>query len=325
MALKSVDDVDVGGFDDELSATEIAYLTKNFRNFLGNNNRRARDKNTAEPRNFRKNDHTKVNITDKPKEKVCQSSNNSMGPQCFGCQGYGHMKFECPTNLKSKGKAMAVTLSDGEVSDDESSCDEDGNFIAFTVTTVVNESISAEENPSDGELFEDADLQETYNKLCKVVAKDAMNVELGLKKIASLELDKKNLLVKLFDATELLNNVKTENTFLIDKVKNLEHELSVTREQSNRSASSKLDHMLSVQKSHSDKTGLGFVESINVSAPNSTIFVPSSSSEPPVSEVVSEVVKPLEVTPPRKIRVDLKGSKPKQPTLSKDKSHDKPA
>ena len=34
MALKSVDDVEVGGFDDELSATEIAYLAKNFRNFL---------------------------------------------------------------------------------------------------------------------------------------------------------------------------------------------------------------------------------------------------------------------------------------------------
>ena len=73
-----------------------------------------------------------------------------------------------------------------------------------------------------------------------------MNVELGLKKIDSLELDKKNLLVKLFDATELLNNVKTENMLLLDKVKNSEHELSVAREQSNRSASSKLDHMLSV-------------------------------------------------------------------------------
>ena len=34
MALKSVDDVDVGRFDDELSATKIAYLAKNFRNFL---------------------------------------------------------------------------------------------------------------------------------------------------------------------------------------------------------------------------------------------------------------------------------------------------
>ena len=37
MALKSIDDIEVGEFDDELSTTEIAYLTKNFRNFLRNN------------------------------------------------------------------------------------------------------------------------------------------------------------------------------------------------------------------------------------------------------------------------------------------------
>ena len=102
-----------------------------------------------------RNDPTKVNNKDKLREKVGQSSNNSMGPQCFGCQGYGHMKSECPTYLKSKGKAIAVTLSDGEISDDESECDEDGNFIAFTATAVVNESISAEENPSDEELSEE--------------------------------------------------------------------------------------------------------------------------------------------------------------------------
>ena len=142
-------------------------------------------------------------------------------------------------------------------------------------------------NPSDRELSEDADLQETYNKLCKVAAKDAMNVELGLKKIESLEHDKKNLLVKLFDTNELLNNVKTENIFLLDKVKSLELDLFVTR-----SASSKLDQMLSVQKSPSDKSGLGFVESISVSAPHSTNFVSSSSSDPFVSEIVCETVKP---------------------------------
>ena len=68
-----------------------------------------------------------------------------------------------------------------------------------------------------------------------------MNVELGLKKIESLELEKKNLLVKLVDANDLLNNVKTENMFLLDKVKSLELDLSVAR-----TASSKLDQMLSV-------------------------------------------------------------------------------
>ena len=44
MALKSVDDVDRNGFDDELSAIEIEYLAKNFRNFLRNNNRREKVK-----------------------------------------------------------------------------------------------------------------------------------------------------------------------------------------------------------------------------------------------------------------------------------------
>ena len=57
-----------------------------------------------------------------------------------------------------------------------------------------------------------------------------MNVELDLKKIASLELEKKILLVKLFDANDLLNNVKTENMLLLDKVKNLELKLSFARE-----------------------------------------------------------------------------------------------
>ena len=45
MALKSSDDVDASGYDDDLYATKIAYLAKSFRNFLRNNNRRARGKN----------------------------------------------------------------------------------------------------------------------------------------------------------------------------------------------------------------------------------------------------------------------------------------
>ena len=131
----------------------------------------------------------------------------------------------------------------------------------------------------------------------------------------------------MFDANELLNNVKTENMHLLDKVKNLELESSAIRKQTNRSTSSKLDHMLSVQKSHSNKTGLGFVESTSVPEPHSTNFVPSS--EPPMSEVVkpsvSEAIKSVEVTPPRKIRVDFQESKPKTPNPPKGKLHDKPA
>ena len=148
-----------------------------------------------------------------------------------------------------------------------------------------------------------------------------MNVDLGLQKIASLELDKKNLLLKLFNTNELLDKVKTENMLLLDKlldkVKILELELYVTREQTNRTASSKLEHMQSIQKSPLDKIGLGFEESITISKNHSTNFV--SSFESPVSEIV----KPTEVRPPRKIRVYLKESKPKTPNPPKDKVHDR--
>ena len=124
--------------------------------------------------------------------------------------------------------------------------------------------------------------------------------------------------MRLLDANTLIDRVKTEN-MLLDKIKNLELELSVAREQTNRSASSKLDHMLTIQKSPLDKSSLGFVDSISVFKTHFTNFV--LSSEP--SKI--EVVKPKEDVPtPRKIRVDLKESKPKNPNLPKDKKHDRP-
>ena len=76
MALKSANDVDDCGLDDELSSIEIAYLAKNFRNFLRYNNRRARNRNNVDTKNVKKNDYTKNNNAEKSKEKVGQSSNN---------------------------------------------------------------------------------------------------------------------------------------------------------------------------------------------------------------------------------------------------------
>ena len=65
---------------------------------------------------------------------------------------------------------------------------------------------------------------------------------------------------------------------------------------------------------------------------HSTNFVPSSSFEPSVSKVVSEtvkppmseVVKPIEVSPSMKIMVDLRESKPNESTHSKDNMYGKP-
>ena len=63
---------------------------------------------------------------------------------------------------------------------------------------------------------------------------------------------------------------------------------------------------------------MGFEDSISMPKTHSTNFV--SSFKP----LVSEIVKPAEVTPPRKTRVDLKESKLKNPTIPKDKKHDRP-
>ena len=82
--MKSVDDVDDCGFDDEISFAEIAYLAKNFRNFLRNNNKRARNRNNADTKTMEKNETTKNNNFEKSKDKIVQSSNNSLGQQRFG-------------------------------------------------------------------------------------------------------------------------------------------------------------------------------------------------------------------------------------------------
>ena len=203
---------------------------------------------------------------------------------------------------------MVVTLSGNEISDHESESNQEGNFMAFIATTIVTESEIVDENPSDGELFENADLQEAYNKICKIATKDAINVDLGLKKINTLEQEKKNLLVKLFDANELITSVKIENMSFIEKVKNLKFELSVAREQLDRTSSSKLDNMFNVQKSTSDKIRLEFDESFSASVVHPTKFLPASSIPTPEVKMPKE-----EILATRKIRVDLSRSKPKKP------------
>ena len=115
LALKSVDDVDDSVFDNEISSIEIAYLIKQFRNFLKITIKNARNKSFADNKNVKKNEQPKNDSFEKPnfgKEKVGQTSSSSFGQQCFDCQDYGHIKSECSTYLGSKGKAMVVTFNE---------------------------------------------------------------------------------------------------------------------------------------------------------------------------------------------------------------------
>ena len=84
------------------------------------------------------------------------------GPKCFGCQGFGHMKQECPTYLKTIGKrkALATTLSDTEPRDDSDNKD-DGILNAFTATVNHTEGIVEDVDQEEelvGSKFEKMDI-----------------------------------------------------------------------------------------------------------------------------------------------------------------------
>ena len=72
------------------------------------------------------------------------------GLKCFECQGFGHMKQECLTYLKTigKNKALAATLSNTEPEDDSNN-EDDGIQNAFTATI----------NPTEG-IVKDVDEEE---------------------------------------------------------------------------------------------------------------------------------------------------------------------
>ena len=83
-------------------------------------------------------------------------------PKCFRCQGFGHMKQECPTYLKTirNSKALAATMSDIEPEDDSDDNDDEGILNAFTATVDptdgVSETVDDEEDLVDSK-FEKMD------------------------------------------------------------------------------------------------------------------------------------------------------------------------
>ena len=66
---------------------------------------------------------------------------------------------------------------------------------------------------------------------------------------------------------------------MVEKTKKLEAELFQVRSQLERTSSAKLDKMLSIQKSTSDRTGLGYgLSSFNTAFTSTTVFVPPASN-----------------------------------------------
>ena len=87
------------------------------------------------------------------------------------------------------------------------------------------------------------------------------------------------LSTKFDEANQTIGALRFENNFLAEKTKKLEAELFQVRAQLKRTSSTKLDKMLSIQKSASDRTGLGYgLSSSNIASTSTTIFVPLASN-----------------------------------------------
>ena len=94
-----------------------------------------------------------------------------------------------------------------------------------------------------------------------------------------MELDREELSTTFDEANQNIGVLRFENNFLAEKTKKLEAELFQVRAQLERTSSAKLDEMLSIQKSTSDRISLGYgLSSSNTASTSTTVFVPPASN-----------------------------------------------
>ena len=132
MALKAKSNYMNKSLDDEDSKMK-SYITRQFKKFMKNANGKCfnKDRRQSSFSQFKSQDKGKKDARDDDQYTV------PSGPKFFGCQGFGHMKQECPTYFKTigKSKALTATLSDIEPEDDS---DNEDDRILNAFTTTVN-------------------------------------------------------------------------------------------------------------------------------------------------------------------------------------------
>jgi hypothetical protein len=145
-----------------------------------------------------------------------------------------------------------VILSD----ESEEEAPESEKFLAFVALLVKEEDSYYSEHSDNGE-----ELKEAYKTLYREYEK----LREGRKQ-------------HLYD----LNSLQTEKSSLLLRVQELKEKLLETQLQLERITDEKLTRMLSIQKSPTDKTGLGYVApSSNVPSSSKTVFVKPTVPQPP--------------------------------------------
>src|ERR1051325_3779127 len=180
------------------------------------------------------------------RSKSEEKGSQSREIQCHGCEGYGHIRAECPTFLKKQKKGMAVTWSDG---DSGSESEEEGAKLVTALTGVYNSDMDS----SDEEVtFEE--LAETYRKLC---------VKNG--EVCQQNEEQKNLIEQLEAENVKLEAEKKENTATITLLNSDVVMLNSKLDQMSKSfkmltsGTEKLDEILQLGQNAGNKHGLGYV------------------------------------------------------------------
>ena len=106
MALKAKRSETDESSDDEDSKMK-SYITRKFKKFMKNANGKDFDKDRKQSSS------SQFKGQDKGKKDAKEGGQYSvpLGPKCFECQGFRHMKHACPTYLKSIGKSKAYTVT----------------------------------------------------------------------------------------------------------------------------------------------------------------------------------------------------------------------
>ena len=258
------------------------------------------------------------------------------GPKCYGCQGFGHMKQECPTYLKTigKSKALAATLSDTEPENDSDN-EDDEILNAFTATINTTEGIVKDVDEEEElveskfeKMDEQDDIHTAYAKLYKVLEKHEKLYRLATKKHSEVELELEEISTKFDKANQTIRALIFENNFLAKKTKKLEAELFQVKGQLERTSSAKLDEMLNLQKSAFDRTGLGYdFSSPSIATSSTTAFVPPANNvETENNDVKNELAsenidkgKSILGAPPKLNKKEIKKSRAKKGSTQKPK------
>ena len=143
-----------------------------------------------------------------------------------------------------------------------------------------------------------------------------------------MELDREELSIKFDEANQTIEALRFENNFLAEKTKKFEAELFQVRAQLERTSSAKLDEMLSIQKSASDRTGLAYgLSSSNTASTNTTVFIPyANNTEIENTDVKISLAsenldkgKSILEAPPKLDKKDVKNPKAKKANSQKPK------